>query len=326
VLAARLYLFTHVLYRGPRPRGRRLVVNLWHGDGPKVTVPARYRRAVPASHSVVSGTRRWGEAKAEAFGLRSGDVWVTGNPRIDEMAAPASDASLRLLGLDPDLPVILWAPTFRQAAHAEVQAWADSADVHPFDEVLRSEGGIFAQLAREGRVQVVVKPHPLDPTPFRADGLTAISDRQLEDAGTDTYRFMARCRALITDYSSIWTDFAVLDRPIVLFCPDLDRYGAGRGFTDGSIVESAPGPVVTAESELLAALRRIAAGEDVGSAARHRVCARLGVVLEFGATERLMASVLAHLPQAPASPIRRPVAGVPTVSPPLRGDLAGEQP
>jgi len=155
--------------------------------------------------------------------------------------------------------------------------------------------GIFTRLTRDNPLQVVVKPHPLDPTSFRAEGLTSVSDHDLEQAGTDVYRLMARCRAMITDYSSIWTDYAVLDRPIVLFCPDLDVYQAGRGFSDQSFMECPPGPLVQDEDELLAVLHRIGAGEDVGGKERHRACAELGVTLDFGATDRLMHNIAAHL-------------------------------
>jgi CDP-glycerol glycerophosphotransferase len=292
VLATRLFLFTEFLYRGPRPRGRRLVVNLWHGDGPKVTVPEQHRRVVPASHVVVSGTRRFGELKAEAFSLPRESLWLTGNPRIDEMRYPTDDAALEALGLDPAVPIVLWAPTFRQASHAEVRDWADSADVRPFDAVLSS--GIFAQLLAEGLVQVVVKPHPFDPTDFSADGLTSISDRQLEAAGTDLYRFLGRCQALITDYSSIWTDFLAVDRPIVLFCPDFEQYSAGRGL-DRSLTEFPPGPVLRDADELVPVLRRIGAGEDVGAEERAEACSFVGATVEFGATDRLMQGIAAEL-------------------------------
>jgi CDP-glycerol glycerophosphotransferase len=324
VLAARLFLFTHVVHRGPRPRGRRLVVNLWHGDGPKVTVPQQHRRPFPSSHVVVSGTRTWGEAKAAAFHLAPKDVWVTGNPRIDEMSCPADDAALRSLGLDPDLPVVLWAPTFRQVSHDGARDWADSADVLPFDDLLRRRDGVFAQLARQG-LQVVVKPHPMDAADYRTDGLTTLSDRQLEDAGTDLYRFMARCRALITDYSSIWTDFAVLDRPIVLFCPDLEHYRAGRGFSDGAISGYAPGPLLSTETELLDALRRIAAGEDVGRDLRRRSCAVLGVSLDPGATDRLLSHVRTALPGPRHSAAGRRTALAGDPAGPGRGALVEER-
>src|SRR5204863_148420 len=60
--------------------------------------------------------------------------------------------------------------------------------------------------------------------------------------------------ALVTDYSSIMFDYAVLDRPIVIHAPDWDEYRTKRGvYFD--LMEERPGPVTSSEGELVEALR-----------------------------------------------------------------------
>ncbi|WP_203654444.1 CDP-glycerol glycerophosphotransferase family protein [Demequina activiva] len=60
--------------------------------------------------------------------------------------------------------------------------------------------------------------------------------------------------ALITDYSSAMFDYALLDRPIVLFCYDWDHYRWSRGaYFD--ITADAPGQVVTTAQDLVESLR-----------------------------------------------------------------------
>jgi CDP-glycerol glycerophosphotransferase len=121
-----------------------------------------------------------------------------------------------------------------------------------------------------------------------------ITDEDLAGVGTNLYRFMGRCAALMTDYSSIWLDYATLDRPMLLYCPDVSAYTAGRGFAGVPFRQVAPGPIVETAQELHAVLEQVADGVDVGREQRRAACEVLGVEVRFGATGRLMEKVSAH--------------------------------
>lgn len=55
---------------------------------------------------------------------------------------------------------------------------------------------------------------------------------------------------LITDYSSVMFDYALLERPIILYCYDLEEYRFYRGvYFD--ITKNAPGPVCKTINELV---------------------------------------------------------------------------
>jgi CDP-glycerol glycerophosphotransferase len=57
---------------------------------------------------------------------------------------------------------------------------------------------------------------------------------------------------LVTDYSSVMFDYALLDRPIVIYAPDWEEYVRDRGvYFD--LIESPPGVVVRTEAELVGA-------------------------------------------------------------------------
>ena len=56
--------------------------------------------------------------------------------------------------------------------------------------------------------------------------------------------------ALITDYSSAMFDYAVLDRPVIIYAPDWDIYSAVRG-TYFNLLEESPGSVATTQAELI---------------------------------------------------------------------------
>jgi CDP-glycerol glycerophosphotransferase len=84
---------------------------------------------------------------------------------------------------------------------------------------------------------------------------------------------MLEASALITDYSSVMFDFALLDRPIVIYAPDWESYVDRRGvYFD--LLREPPGPVATTLEELQ---RIFATGEVWGyeqerKAFRERFC------------------------------------------------------
>lgn len=77
--------------------------------------------------------------------------------------------------------------------------------------------------------------------------------------------------ALVTDYSSIMFDYAVLDRPIVIHAPDWEEYRDKRG-TYFDLMAEPPGPVSRTEAELAEALLAGDAAPDLRSAFRARFC------------------------------------------------------
>jgi hypothetical protein len=69
------------------------------------------------------------------------------------------------------------------------------------------------------------------------------------------YPFLPHADALVTDYSSVLFEYLLLDRPIVFYPYDLDRYRRSRDFYY-DYEKVTPGPRAADFEELLAALER----------------------------------------------------------------------
>ena len=297
--ALRLYLtaeavfHTHGLFTSPHPGRRKTHVALWHGDGPKRMEDSAASRAGTCSY-IVSGTRLWGQEKARFFGVGPSRLLVTGNPRIDQLDRPASDDVMRALGLHPDRPLVLWMPTFRSATLNGKSLWTDSPTLLGHEDVsgaLDADG--VARMVEASGAQFVVKPHPLDADAFDRLGVRVLRSQDLAAAGCGVYQLLGRCAGLVTDYSSVWTDFLVTDRPVLLFCPDLEHYESGRAFTVDHLQDVAPGAVVRTFDELGAFLTEVAAGQDSSAEQRRRSVERLGAVVDTGAAARLFSALCA---------------------------------
>ena len=105
------------------------------------------------------------------------------------------------------LRICLYVPTFRN----------DMTD--PFDtEIELSRLSVFA---KNNNLLFVLKLHPFMQGKYRIDHYPHL----IEYAPVgDVYPLMPHCDLLITDYSSIFFDFLLLDKPIVFFPYDLEHY------------------------------------------------------------------------------------------------------
>jgi CDP-glycerol glycerophosphotransferase len=280
-LTARYVYVTHGLYGNPAPPPWQCVVNLWHGEPPGKVV-GRYE-GEPTRHATISPVLSGlGQAyRCTAFGLHPSRVPILGAPRNDRMLASDPDlARMRLLPDALDRPVFLWLPTFRRTVPGRYQR-ADvvgGSSVLPFDtdEVKRFDEWLDARGAL-----VVVKAHPAsgDELPGELKAIRSLTQADLESCDLTVYTMLAAFDGLITDISSVWVDYLLLDRPIVFAFPDIEEYRATRGISLEPYESWVPGPLVRTVDTLIAAVGAILDGRDEFRASRdqarrraHRYC------------------------------------------------------
>jgi CDP-glycerol glycerophosphotransferase len=196
-----------------------------------------------------------------------------GYPRNDVLINASADdvAAIRAaLGLEAGGKAILYAPTHREYA----DAYIPTVDV--------------ARLARELDPEFVVldRAHYFYRDEGSRDGegvLDVSSYPSIEE-------LCLASDALVTDYSALMFDYAVLDRPIVIHAPDWEEYRQLRG-TYFDLLAEPPGVVTRTGEELVAAFRSGAyAGADAArlrAAFRERFCS----LEDGGAAERVVRAV-----------------------------------
>ncbi len=295
-VTARYVFFTHGLYGSPYPPRSKTSVNLWHGDGPK----RRTNFARIRSTFVVGGTRLWVERKAQEFEVGDDGALVTGNPRVDQFARPAHDDGLRALGLDPSRPFVLWLPTYRTTDYrvrriGPVRNWSD-ADELSSSLHIRSRLSQVAEVANGLGATLAVKPHPLDADRFAHTGMHVVTGADLRRVRVSLYQLLARADGLITDYSSVWTDFLALDRPIGFYCPDYSEYVATRGLNVDDYFSLLPGPLLEDDSDFKAFLNECVEAPETARAQRSTAVELIGAEVRPGATERLLDALRIPLP------------------------------
>ena len=294
-LRAEAVLFTHGLYGSPRPAARKPLVNLWHGDGPKETRPGNEAGSLIPSTYLVGSTQVFTELKGRAFEVPRDRLLITGNPRTDQLWHGVPDEALERLGLTGDF--VVYMPTFRRTrALGAVLEWSEvepTAAVVPTEPATgertleplaagvqeqRDLAPLLAGLAERG-LTLVIKPHPMDADRRGWPGAVTLTERDLVAAGVSLYALMGRSRGLVTDYSSVWVDYLLLDRPLAFLVPDVDTYS--RRLKPADILDWLPGERVDLDDapfeRFLGELDGHPATGDDGSAARAEVGRRLGL-------------------------------------------------
>ncbi|WP_313405377.1 CDP-glycerol glycerophosphotransferase family protein [Aeromicrobium sp.] len=276
-----------------RPRGTTYV-QTWHGTPLKrmqfdaVSTTGRkegYLDRVAAKtatwSTLVSPSPYATEAFRSAFRY-DGPVLEVGYPRNDVLVTQAqarADLTRRRLGLPAGARVVLYAPTFRddvrkgnQFGWDGVLDWATLVDGLSPDTV------------------VLVRRHSVVRGSLKIPPELAHRVRDVSAYG-DTQDLLCLADVLVTDYSSVMFDYALLDRPLVLFCYDLEHYRDElRGFYLDLEAE-APGALARTQEQLREGLLAAESGDPGHADARRRFRERFAPLDDGRAAARVVDEV-----------------------------------
>ena len=271
-LRAEVVFFTHGLYGSPRPVPRKPIVNLWHGDGPKDVRPENGVGGMIASTWFVGSTGLFSGYQAAAFGVPADHVLITGNPRTDQLWRHVEDQRLRRLGITGDF--VVWMPTFRRTRAVGAMREQSEAGAGTGPDGGAEVAALLRGLRDRG-LQLVIKPHPMDAEERRWDGAVTLTDADLVDAGVSLYALLGVSSGLVTDYSSVWVDYLLLDRPMAFLVPDRETYT--RQLLPADVLGWAPGELVGAEAPFVEFLADVDSDGALGAATRAQVAAKIGM-------------------------------------------------
>ena len=160
-----------------------------------------------------------------------GDVnkfYGLGYPRNDALQKPDRD-------LHPMFPVdyrkiAVWYPTFRQHKNGHTTGSANALPILHDAENARK----LNEIASRNGILLVVKPHFAQDISYITDcnlsHIRFINDSFFEEHKISSYEFVGSCDALITDYSSIYYDFLLCNKPVAAIWEDIEEYRINPGF------------------------------------------------------------------------------------------------
>ena len=207
-------------------RDGQVAVYITHGTIIKQTgawnvVPEGIDYVIVASDSVRELMARDLEADVTKF-------YGLGYPRNDALQKENRD-------LHPMFPVdyqkiVVWYPTFRQHKAGSKTGCQNALPIlHDADNARK-----LNEAASRNGVLLVVKPHFAQDISYIKDcnlsHIRFINERFFEEHNISSYEFVGSCDALITDYSSIYYDFLLCDKPVAAIWEDIEEYRINPGF------------------------------------------------------------------------------------------------
>ncbi|MDN3425707.1 glycosyltransferase [Microbacterium sp. APC 3898] len=207
-------------------KDEQVYVNTWHGTPLKTLgkdmngTLGQHKNLMKnflQSDFIVSPNRFTADKIVDSHDLRgiySGKIAETGYPRIDAVTEN-HDHLKALLGCDSAKGVLLYAPTWRGEV-GKVSAEIDRfvADAQQLEKTVGD------------RYTVLLKVHSLMKKHIKEKNLklNVVSD------AIDTNELLSITDVLLTDYSSIFFDFMVTQKPIIFYAYDRLEYEVDRGF------------------------------------------------------------------------------------------------
>ncbi|GAA0241148.1 bifunctional glycosyltransferase/CDP-glycerol:glycerophosphate glycerophosphotransferase [Actinomadura nitritigenes] len=206
---------------------------------------------------LVSSNPLSSEAWRRGFPCRY-EMLEIGYPRNDRLAVATLDERARLrtrLGVPEGKKAVLYAPTHREYR----DGYRPMFDVERFTRELGDQ------------YVLLLRPHYYYPAARNGQHQELVMDVSAHASVED---LCIASDVLLTDYSSIMFDYAVLeDRPIVVLANDWETYRLTRG-VNFDVTASPPGVVARTEDELIGAFRTGAPWSDTAAKARDAFRAR----------------------------------------------------
>ncbi|HCX63922.1 MAG TPA: CDP-glycerol--glycerophosphate glycerophosphotransferase [Eubacteriaceae bacterium] len=242
-----------------RKKKKTTVVQIWHASGGIKKFGndiERERYKIRNYDYVYAAGEVFRESYASAFNVPKNKVMPLGIAKTDLLYKPSYLQSRRR-EMEEAYPVlkgkhvVLYAPTFRGDGAFDL-SYVD-LDVEALQKQLGED------------TVVIYKMHPF----LNQVGLHNRSHQVINGNDIGLYRLFSVADVLISDYSAIIFDFSILEKPIVLYTPDLEKYERERGFYF-DYKTLAPGPICKTEEEIVQAIDGKTYDTDKVKAMKHR--------------------------------------------------------
>ena len=200
------------------PGRGQVYVQTWHGDRGFKKVgyddPERHTKMIEEHCTLGVTGSDYGDMQFRSAFHYKGEILKVGYPRNDILVRddPVEKASVRArLGLDADVRLLLYAPTFRDSERSRTHR-AHMDLLHVLDVLEETTGEAWKCLVR-GHYMMTL------------DVAGGASDRLIPASGyPEMAELLLIADALLTDYSTCAGDFALCRRPIYLYQDDLEDY------------------------------------------------------------------------------------------------------
>ena len=243
-----------------KPTKKQMVVNLWQGM-PLKKIGNLENGMENIDYNfftkLVSSSDLFTPIMKAAFNANDEQILLVGNIRNDELFEENKDKN------------IIWMPTYRNSKN-----YHDSQDaiIFSLDDL---EFNRMNNLLAGYEYHLYIKLHPLEESHFKFknnySNIHMLSEDIISQNYGTLYKFLGTTSALITDYSSVFLDYYLLNRPVAFTINDYEEYKEKRGFVFEDVKSLMVGPTISNFDELLKFLLSVMKSEDEFYIERNKV-------------------------------------------------------
>ncbi|MGN1268879.1 MAG: CDP-glycerol glycerophosphotransferase family protein [Candidatus Aphodocola sp.] len=239
-------------------------IELWHGIGPK---PVGFAQENPSNEDLrgygnISEIVDYFIVPSEFWKIVWGAIFKVEYSRIKSLGMPIFDyfknsdgkSNLsRVLNIDIKKynKIIMYMPTFRQGFnHNDINNLTDNI----FNIKNDYDDKKLNEFLSKNNYLLCIKPHPGELSKsqiIETDNIKMVSEEEMIKNQVSVNEIMNAFDLLITDYSSIGTEFIFLDKPVLFNVSDIEEYTKNRGLLFGSDNFWFPGPTFKTMEDLI---------------------------------------------------------------------------
>lgn len=215
---------------------------------------------------------------------------VTGMPRNDFLNNKDSRHLISLI-LNKKIEkkrIIFYVPTFRKRKDKNV--WEGKSL-----NINHAELTILDNFLGDIDTYLIIKKHPAENDIFLNNNyknIFYIEEEDLKHLDIDFYEILGGSDLLLTDYSSVYFDYLLLNKPIVFWLKDKDMYESNRGFLFENVEELMPGPIEYNIQGVMISIKKMLENKELFNSERNHIKNLIHKYKDFNSSERMWEFIL----------------------------------
>lgn len=207
----------------------QILIDFWHG----IPIKNIFKYDKSASGTIntfayrtnhrISSSRFISVLLSSAFGDSINKYIESGSLRNDRILDSDPDKIYRILNLKKNKKYFIYLPTYRSGYRGKNDGDLSDKYLHISDNFLN-----YCKLIN---AEILVKLHPFDQNIFPENKIVHyISDKFLYDKNLLLFDVFSITNLMITDFSSLYYDYIITNKPALIYSPDYELFESKRGF------------------------------------------------------------------------------------------------
>lgn len=237
-----------------KPSNNQIVMNLWHGTpfkrigflskNKKEKLP---KKLMNTFSKMLVSSNELDEVYIKSFNLNKDQIFHSGHPRNDLLFNNSKPFDKLGINSKKYSKVIMWMTTYRvskdgRLCHTSNLEWSDTNLPLITNEYNLN---ILNNMLENYNILLLIKMHTTSEDAKvnlkKYTNIEILEENKYISKDIQLYEILGNCDALITDYSSVFIDYLLIDRPIAFIVDDIEDYDKSNGFNVDRPLDYMPG-------------------------------------------------------------------------------------